>query len=691
VTLFAPPTGRVYLWTHPDHWVGPVHLVPHPTSASQWIVDPVALQHPIDIAAAAPALYVACCTFEGTRRRFHIPQTKLGQREGRVDWSADDVLLKRVLRSIRQMDPEFTDKLGVSMSLINHAVERLKQHPFVGGEPEVIEQRLRRAASLVRRIGGRVDMARHIEDEVIRLPVFQAELARRVALEATEAVARAMEAAHGDLAEVTARVARLGDEEATIWEGINVLTGEREAEAGRIAAQRAELARERDALERHQDEIRQQFEDRVKTLVASPGALLADLAILRLVAPGFDGARPAGTTGEPVSAPVPTPAPAPRARPVGIAQPRGEATIEDPDALRQALRLAARRRGIPARALRAIHGTILGGGVPVVAGADATAAVAAYADAVTAGAVLWVPVAPSMLEPADLLGRPDGRGRFAPHSAGLVDLLLDAYAAGPDGPLRLVVLDGVNRAPVDAYLAPVLEAMRSALVEEHPRRLPLCHPASLDVDDPYAAVPHLPWPSTVLLAGTWAHGPATLPPSAAFWETAALVPLSYYVRQVADVQSGHSGAGQGVTGAGAHGGDAVVTAARADAFARWRRTPPPAFGVALQYQELLDAIRPEIDLGTDRVGAMLAAVLQGDGIGNGTDVGTPGSGEFTGGSVAADVETVDTLREVFFARVAPRAAGTDSAARLEATCPTVFREDEARYREALALVCRLLA
>jgi hypothetical protein len=470
VTLSHTPAALVYLWTSPDRWVGPVKLVPHATSAGQWIVDPHALHHPINVALAAPDIYIAAFTFEGTRRRFHVPQGKAGQREGRVDWTADDELLKRVLRDIRSMDPEFTDKLGISKQMIVHAVDRLKRHAFVGGEPEVVDQRLRRAARLIERVGARVDMARRIEDEVFRLPVFQDEIARRVREEASEAVRVALTAAQDQLATLAARVQSLRADEAKIWDDLAVLTAERQAEEARITAKRAELAQEREALEQRHDEIRRQFEERVQTLAANPGAMLADLAVLRMVVSGGEGTAQTVTTTLPETlhtASIPI-APRPRT-PCGI-NPQVAPTIDDPNTLRQSLRLAGRRRGIPSRALQAIHATIVGGGLPVVTGQDALGALEAYAEAVSGGAILCVPVSPTTLEPADLLGRADNRGEFVPQASGLIDLLLDAHAEGPDGPLRVVVLEGLNRAPVDAYLTPLLDVMTTALTAA-PRRL----------------------------------------------------------------------------------------------------------------------------------------------------------------------------------------------------------------------------
>src|SRR5207248_10730345 len=100
ITLSYEPTEKVYLWTASNQWIGPLRLRPHGTTSHQWIADHHIVQSPIPVAQAAPALYIAACSHEGATRRFHVPQGRAGQSEGRVDWSSDEVMLKRVLRSI---------------------------------------------------------------------------------------------------------------------------------------------------------------------------------------------------------------------------------------------------------------------------------------------------------------------------------------------------------------------------------------------------------------------------------------------------------------------------------------------------------------------------------------------------------------------------------------------------------------
>lgn len=113
------------------------------------------------------------------------------------------------------------------------------------------------------------------------------------------------------------------------------------------------------------------------------------------------------------------------------------------------------------------------------------------------------------MEPQDLLGRFDSAsGRIIPSATGLLDVMKDATVSGR---LHVVVFDGFNRAPTEAYLAPILQAAAAARTADPARVIPIANPAIVADDDPYRELARLGWPSNVLIACLPTDGTATLP------------------------------------------------------------------------------------------------------------------------------------------------------------------------------------
>jgi hypothetical protein len=98
--------------------------------------------------------------------------------------------------------------------------------------------------------------------------------------------------------------------------------------------------------------------------------------------------------------------------------------------------------------------------------------------------------------------------------AGLGRLLSDV--AGTDV-LRMVVLEGVNRAPLEAYLLPILDCYADAWRGHQGKSLMWKETGELQ------AIRSVRWPKNLLLAGTLVEGPTTLGIPDATWSHATLV------------------------------------------------------------------------------------------------------------------------------------------------------------------------
>jgi hypothetical protein len=288
----------------------------------------------------------------------------------------------------------------------------------------------------------------------------------------------------------------------------------------------AEIDERRAQLSRQVNEFDSSITQRLTEIAARPQAFFAENVILRAALSLGDGRQQSA-------------APARLGPPVFVLDPSVPA-LNEPKAVRHTLLELGSRMGLGPAIPRRLHVSLLSGAMPVVNGAESIEVLQGYASCICAGRLLWLPVSPSYLDPADLLGRLDRfTGRFVPQSGRLLDLLIEAQETDE---LYLVVLDGVNRAAVDTYLVPILESYGPS--DTSPPKLPLVHPSAVNLADPYVSTPFLAWPANVLLAGTIIESPAAVPLGPMLWDHATLIDL--------DAAEGYAPNDAGGASAGAH-------------------------------------------------------------------------------------------------------------------------------------------
>lgn len=505
--LTSVPAGRIYLWIDDESWVGPVRLELS-NKPNRWVLDPIQQQHPLPQVRPAPTNHVASLIID-MPRLFLVPGAATGPRIAQVDWAPDEAVLKRVLRWLRRIDRAYTDKFELTERAIDRAVELLSSAGLSTADHCLELQRLRRARGVVESLAERQELVDTLIRDILQVPSIRASIegvVDRVRQDTEDQVRAELEDSINRVAELQAEKARLDEE---------------------IAELRATLSAQVDEL----DTVVAQ---RVTELMARPGRALTELAILRAaVGLAVMGPKP-GTEVAPTSTEagnrVQAPSSLSHLAPSVSGKSREAMYLGDQAQLRQALRRAFRARSVSTRAAKMLHAAFLAGVMPVLAGSGAFKALEAYAESVTGGRWLWLPITPAILGPSDLLGQVDPAARcFLPATGGLLDLLL--HARGTDE-LYLVVLDGINRAAVETYLTTILACYSDAWCGGRGRALPLLHPSAVSPDDPYASVPWLPWPPNVLLAGTLVDGAVSVPIPPSFWTAATLIHLDAFNTEV---------------------------------------------------------------------------------------------------------------------------------------------------------------
>lgn len=520
--LQSPPTSRVYIWFERRFALGPVSLV-HADRPNFWRLDPNTYHEPIDVVEIEPDPIAV--GIDPKRSRLVMPPYCRPQPTGeQVDWAPDTVVLERAIKLLKRIGPELWEKLSLSERIIEEMVADFRLDEESDGLVGLRLRRLKRARAILDSLRLTKNEAERLTRELCEVPV----IAHR--LEAVQETARseALMAAEKEAAKLRQAALReaehIRQEAETEAAAIRAASDQARAELDRLTAEiehkRAELMAQADALDT-------ELESRLSNLLSRPERLLADVAILRVASRLWNGAMidqkshaSALTNGHDASS-------LHRQRPPfpwddDLVEP---VLLNDEEEFWQTLRSVIRRQGGSRDDAVLLHASFLSGAMPILAGPNAYETLDVYATVATGGRLLWLPISPSTLEPGDLFGRSDSvSGRFIPHAGGLLDLLLHASSTED---LFLVVLDGINRAPVEAYLLPLLSCYADSWRGGGGRTLPIAHPYTLDPKSPYAAAAWLRWPRNVLLAATLVKGTAVLPMPVDLWCFATRIDVAY--------------------------------------------------------------------------------------------------------------------------------------------------------------------
>jgi len=394
---------------------------------------------------------------------------------GHVDWAENFVVLKRVLRDVRRRDKQYTDTLKLTNAAIDRAADVLR----VGSSDVDLErQRLERVRAFLPKVTSQAELDTEVMDEVLKAP----EVEQRITEAIEQAKAAAVEAVKEEQGVLLKELQSLRDE----------LT-ELKAEATTTEGQLIELRKQAEIELR---EIEAQFRARIQQLIAQPGSVLADLALQRLIGPA-----PPNVVTHPESE-----------RPIqqgrdwwNRTESSSQPALVESKNVSAAVRTHMRSAGFQSRRGGLLHSVFLSGLMPVVMGDRAYEFIRAYASGIAGGRCLWLPVSSTAADYETLLGTREA-------SLVLFDALREAEAF--DGP-SVIVLDGINRAPVEACVWPVLDVYFDARHRVNNR--------ALLVTDAAGHRRWFAWPRKALLAATVVPGPSTIRPPNDFWSRAVLI------------------------------------------------------------------------------------------------------------------------------------------------------------------------
>lgn len=448
-----------------------------------------------------------CCQWSGGEYILEIPEGRQVLAPQRyppesghlLDWSSDATLLQRALKDIRAVDKDYCAKHELTKRHIEHLSEVILQHKDLP-KLELQQSRMERAQTLLARIGDGMDLIRELSDQLLEIPRVQDEISDLKEAIKNEYHREAKIEVEKELEAETVRLEALRDQ---------------------IALQertRDELLRRTDELAARQAELVDRWDEhlngRLEEIIARPEQMLTDLTILRAAARIF-GQKDGWGKMDPLEAAVgPTRHTRPDDRP-------SLQTIGNLGELQPLIVRALEESDVPSGVGTPLHASFLAGLMPVLMGSRAFEALRAYSACVAAEQLLWIPVTPTMMRPVDLLGEYHGTAAYGSTAGTLIDLLLSAQESDI---IHIVVLDGIDRAPVDSLVLPLLACYSDAWREKGGRSLPIGQAAGMNS----AA---LLWPRNVLLAATLSRSSTSLGVPRTLWNFSTLIQCDLLVGQ----------------------------------------------------------------------------------------------------------------------------------------------------------------
>lgn len=407
-------TVRVLIWCKPDVLVGPVELTRVATGTARLVG---ANLHRLSMYVGAQIHPVIV---DRTERLLRVDDAGPS---GYVDWDDDAVVLRRALEAAVRVAKHAGRDTGQTTKQIEDAARALASQG-VGLDAQLDRFRLERALLLLKNTEAVTRSAGELAELLRDHPAIKDSLDSLAAKVRADIEQSARAELEQELARERAALKETSDARARVKLELESSEQELRKVEGQLADARNQVAsatKEADAA----------VDARVLAALERPLDLLAEVSVLRPFlgrGASFAASASAGPTY-------------PR---LDWSRRRGE-DVRDMASLRRILTSAARARGVDPSLMLHVHAAVVARLMPITLGPSALAALTAYAHAACGARLLIIHVTPSAMQPHDFDELPTG-GLLAAASAS-TDL---------DG-LSVVVLEGANRAPLEASVVPLLQ------------------------------------------------------------------------------------------------------------------------------------------------------------------------------------------------------------------------------------------
>lgn len=504
----TPLRPEVIFWTAKNRWIGPVEITQ--TSSSRWVQS---VSDPTRLDCWIPDQDAYCELQLGGPRLLVAPGHDFGERCGYANWASDVEFATGLLKRIRKLDKSAYEALDVTYAVFEKYQKVLAAADLSGHNLQHEEARLERIEDLVDRIESNEKLLTQTVHSLLESSVVQSDIEKikqdlrsEIKVEIEREIMKDLNSERDKLKKLKSEI----DDKQTELKNV---TSKVEYEEKRLD----------DQVKSFESALREKLNELARVELQD---LFADSVTLRTML-SIGGDAPSTPTSESHSS-------------FTLWKDSTEYTVlkeVEEAASVFTKQLIANEVGSKAMALDTCS-AFLGSGAVCLSGSSINQVLDLFADTVTGGRLLWIPVPGGSIAPADfLVSWKDGS--ITPHPNGLLETLIEAESSDE---LYLVVFEGFDRAPIESYLYPLLASLSESLRSDHSRRsVPL--PAKTTVAG--ASVSRVAWPSNVLMACTPTGGTtANLPIPRNFWDSVSLVHTDSYepseISDIVNVEQGKS-------------------------------------------------------------------------------------------------------------------------------------------------------
>ncbi len=439
------------------------------------------------------------------------PHQSVGERSGLCNWESDEDVIRNLLRRLRRIDSQAAEALQITDRVFETYVKTLVDARLLPDARERDEARARRIQQIRETIKTEEHLSVEIVQTLAKLDPIRISLERHKEETIREVREYELERLEEELGE---KRLRFDDEIEQERERLGQELDGKRSEMSGLQEQISKAEKELQSLTQSIKERRQQLAGgieqldkaltkRLKDISQKSEEYLAEIITRNPLIQALTGgnATPASMTLEQ----------AVEIKPFDSVDIEEGSPIKDVGELYVPLMDALAAADFdPVELSKVLHAGFVSGAVPILMGKGANEALFAYRACVAANRGCWIPISPleTRLEDLFLTDIPAN----APTHGDFARTFLEAHR-NPDR-LHLVILDGINRAPVQYYFLPLLEMYSEVHSKRIGRHLPtmagfpsglrfwppnLLMAATIDVDDDGLALPRRIWSSAVFI------------------------------------------------------------------------------------------------------------------------------------------------------------------------------------------------
>jgi hypothetical protein len=476
IALDAPPVCRGIFKISAERWIGPFELVQR--KGGYWGLQAGADLEAIPVYTRPPAA-ASSLSVDGKQRMLLVASAWTLTSPRLANWLPDVDVLRGVLKRLHKLDVDRFKELHLTYAAFEAYINAVAEAKLL---PDQQLSREQAKAERVKELRAQLPLASEVVEEIVAaLGKFDAVRKRfderlgALALERKEDLDTRIAAERIELEKLQAAVAAAGVERVKL---------EKQIAASRKALS-AELLEAEEVMRERLNKIRE-APIRAVTEMLATSALLPSLI--------ESNRRPRRAASALTASSFSEPAP-----------------VEEPTKVVTNISQALLDAGVALDSMFPLLGAFVGGLLPVCAGDAAATALRRIGRSLCGGEVWCLPVSPIATSLQDILA---GTGLAGQRQ--VVGSLFDVIEAARQKPdaLSLCVLEGIDLAPTDGYLIPLV-----GLVSDGSDGRSKSHCIPLLAADGSGS---LEWPRNLLLAVTVARGRTSLPLPRTTWDVAPL-------------------------------------------------------------------------------------------------------------------------------------------------------------------------